>query len=59
MKKIFLVAAVVGALLTNSPATAKKQPEISGLALQQMQSRDYEAGKFLTVPSVMTVLQDS
>ena len=59
MKKIFLVAAVVGALLTNSPATAKKQPEISGLALQQMQSRDYEAGKFLTFPSVMTVLQDS
>jgi hypothetical protein len=59
MKKLVLAAGIIGVLLTNSPAIAKKQPEISGLALQQMQSRDYEAGKSLSFPSVMTILQDS
>jgi len=42
-----------------TPAIAKKQPEASGLALQQIQSRDYEVSKDVTFPAVMSVLQDS
>jgi hypothetical protein len=59
MRRIVLVASVIGASLAISPAFAKKQPEISGLALQQMQSRDYEINKSVSFPAVMTVLQDS
>ena len=59
MKKFVIVASVIGASLTISPAFAKKAPPISGLALQQMQARDYEVGKSVTFPAVMTVLQDS
>lgn len=47
------------ALLAVSPAEAKKQPQVSGLALQQIQSRDYEIGKEISFPAVMTVLQDA
>lgn len=42
-----------------SPALAKKAPQMSPLALQQMQTRDYEMGKIVSFPSVMTILQDS
>jgi hypothetical protein len=59
MRKVVFVAGVIGATLIISPAYAKKPPEISGLALQQMQSRDYETGKSVSFPAVMTVLQDS
>jgi len=59
MRRIVLVASVFGASLVISPALAKKQPEISGLAMQQMQSRDYETSKSVSFPAVMTVLQDS
>lgn len=51
------IAAVI--FLIGGPADAKKPPEISGLALQQIQSRDYEVGKDVSFPSVMTVLQDA
>jgi hypothetical protein len=54
-----LTAIAVAILLTGGPAQAKKPPEISGLALQQIQSRDYEVGKEVSFPSVMTVLQDA
>lgn len=48
------------AIVTSSPANAeKKQPELSGLALQQIQSRDFEVSKEISFPAVMTVLQDS
>jgi hypothetical protein len=59
MKKFVIVASVLGASLVISPALAKKAPPISGLALQQMQSRDYEVAKSVSFPAVMTVLQDS
>jgi len=59
MKKFVIVASVIGATLVISPALAKKAPPISGLALQQMQARDYEVGKIVSFPAVMTVLQDS
>lgn len=58
MRSIVLGMAVV-AVLAAYPAQAKKKPEISGLALQQIQSRDYDAGKEVSFPSVMTVLQDA
>jgi len=41
------------------PAAAKKVPQLSGLELQQIQSRDFEASKDVTFASVMTVLQDA
>jgi hypothetical protein len=50
---------VLVSLLATVPAEAKKQPEPSGLALQQIQSRDYEVGKEVSFPAVMTVLQDA
>jgi len=50
---------VLISLLATVPAEAKKQPEPTGLALQQIQSRDYEIGKDVSFPAVMTVLQDA
>lgn len=44
---------------TISPAIAKKAPQLSPLALQQMQTRDYEFAKIVSFPAVMTILQDS
>jgi hypothetical protein len=58
MRKILLVLGAA-ALVSTSPALAKKKPEISGLELQQIQARDFEAAKEVTFPAVMTVLQDS
>jgi hypothetical protein len=58
MRYSFAALAAV-ALFIGTPAIAKKQPELSGLALQQMQARDYEVPKAITFPSVMTILQDS
>jgi len=58
MRKILVGVAAV-AILAGGPAEAKKEPQVSGLALQQIQSRDYEVGKDVSFPSVMTVLQDA
>jgi hypothetical protein len=58
MRKIFVGIASVS-LLASGTAVAKKEPQISGLALQQIQSRDYEVGKEISFPAVMTVLQDA
>lgn len=55
----FALAFVSIGLIAAGPTYAKKQPEVSGLALQQIQSRDYEVGKDISFPAVMTVLQDS
>lgn len=52
---IFLVAVAA----SSGPAMAKKAPQISPLALQQMQTRDYDLTKVISFPAVMTVLQDS
>ena len=58
MRKTLAAFAAV-TLLTSGLAQAKKQPEMSGLELQQIQSRDFEVGKDISFPAVMTVLQDS
>lgn len=54
-------AAVAAALLlVSSPALAKDdKKELTGLELQQIQSRDFEVGTDVLFPAVMTVLQDS
>jgi hypothetical protein len=57
--KIFGRALACALLVTSASALAGKTPEISGLELQQMQSRDFEAPKSITFPAVMTVLQDA
>ncbi len=48
-----LLAAVVAA-----PGAVSAKPKVTGLALQQIQSRDFEAPKTVTFSAVMTVLQD-
>jgi hypothetical protein len=57
-----IIAAVAAAALTASaagPLEAKKKPELTGLALQQLQSHDYESDKNIVFGAVMTVLQDA
>lgn len=58
MRQLVLIA-TLSALVATSSASARKREEISGLALQQIQARDYEAPKSLSFPAVMTVLQDA
>jgi hypothetical protein len=59
MRNTTIAAISLAALTVSTPAVAKKEPQLSGLALQQIQARDYEAPKEVTFPSVMTILQDS
>ena len=58
MRKIVLILAAT-AVGVCSPVMAKKREEMSGLALQQIQARDFDVPKNLSFPAVMTVLQDS
>jgi hypothetical protein len=58
IRLVFATAFVV-AVAAPETALAKKAPQISGLALQQIQSKDFEATKAVTFPAVMSVLQDS
>src|SRR5262245_30329850 len=58
-KRLVAALGISLAISITTPVLAKKQPEVSGLALQQIQSRDYEAPKEVTFPAVMTILQDS
>jgi hypothetical protein len=61
MHKSRVVAAVsaIAVVTAANSAWAKKPPQVSGLALQQIQSKDFEATKAVTFPAVMSVLQDS
>lgn len=54
-----IAPALVALAITAGVAQAKKAPEPTGLELQQIQSRDFEAPKSITFPSVMSVLQDA
>lgn len=57
-KTIMAAALIAGLASAPVPAAAKKKEEISALALQQLQSKDFEADKNTTFAAVMTVLQD-
>src|SRR5687767_1317351 len=61
MKTKWMMAAAVGVSLALVPsvALAKKKDQPTGLALQQIQSKDFEAEKGMTFSAVMTVLQDA
>jgi len=52
-------ALAIASLLVSAPTEAKKPAQPTGLELQQIQSRDYEVGKDVSFPAVMTVLQDA
>ncbi len=52
---IMLAAAAISVV---SPVSAK-EPQLTGLALQQIQARDIETPTDVAFPAVMTVLQDS
>lgn len=58
MRSFTTIAVSVILAAIASPSAAGKK-EVSGLALQQIQARDFEADKAITFPAVMTVLQDA
>jgi hypothetical protein len=58
LKKIIVPIAVAGALIPVSSQAAKPAP-LSGLALQQIQAKDFETTAAIAFPAVMTVLQDA
>jgi len=57
MNKLILFVASVSAAAT-SPLLAKDAP-LTGMALQQVQAKDFESTPAIVFPSVMTVLQDA
>ncbi len=58
MKNIIILLACIS--LTACGSTHKvNQPTLSGLALQQLQTREYEANYEIAFKSVMSVLQDA
>lgn len=60
MRASILTISLLGsvAISTGAPALAKKQPKLSGLELQQIQAKDFEANKSVVFSAVMSVLQD-
>lgn len=56
-KKIVIATASV-ALLSGTPAEAKKKPEMTSLELQALQSHEYETTKEILFASVVSVFQD-
>lgn len=48
-----------GALLATTPLLAEDKEQLSGLALQQIQAKDFESTADILFPAVVTVLQDS
>ena len=60
MLKKYLAFSVLALATVATPALAKKkEPLLTGLELQQVQARDFEATKKDAFAAVMTVLQDS
>jgi hypothetical protein len=57
--RVLLLAVSAISLLSASAAVAGKKQDLTGLALQQIQARDFDAPKTITFPAVMTVLQDA
>lgn len=60
MRRFFLVGSIlIVATSLSSPVNARKKQELTGLQLQQIQSRDFEVPKNVAFGAVMTVLQDA
>src|SRR4051794_18760134 len=58
LKNITISAAIAGAFIS-LPAHAAKPSALSGLALQQIQAKDFETTAAIAFPAAMTVLQDA
>lgn len=58
MKKILVAAALV-AVCGSASVSAKKNPDMSPLQIQELQSRTLETSKAVAFSAVMSVLQDS
>lgn len=58
MKKILLVAALLGLGTMNAQAGARKAPELTPMELQALQSREYQTTKDQVFSSVVSVFQD-
>lgn len=56
--KSHLAIGIAAALVAGTPSVAQQTP-LSGMALQQIQARDFEAPVSVVFPAVMTVFQDS
>ena len=56
-RRAIILAALVGAIFS-APAQAG-EPALTGMALQQIQAKDFETEAVIAFPAVMTVLQDS
>lgn len=50
---------LTGALLISTPLMAEDKEQLTGLALQQIQAKDFESTADVLFPAVVTVLQDS
>ncbi|WP_324742474.1 hypothetical protein U8326_03845 [Tsuneonella sp. CC-YZS046] len=59
MKKFWHVGLSTVALATSVPAVAKDQSALTGLALQQIQAKDFETNVDILFPSIVTVFQDA
>ena len=59
MKFLQIISAGLLATVAVSSVNAAKEPKMSALQIQQMQTKDVEVNKSIAFSSVMTVLQDS
>lgn len=58
MRKNLMIALAVGAVMTASPASARRPPELTPMELQALQSREYQSTKDQVFPSVVSIFQD-
>lgn len=58
MRKKLLAAALIGAAVVASPASAKKPPALTPMELQALQSREYKTSKDQVFSSIVSVFQD-
>ncbi|MES2495518.1 MAG: surface-adhesin E family protein [Pseudomonadota bacterium] len=57
MRNISIAASLI--LITMPPPSWSKNPAITGMALQQIQAKDFETTASVVFPAIMTVLQDA
>jgi hypothetical protein len=55
----FVATICAAAAAMSSISAEAKQPQVTGLALQQIQAKDYETSVDILFPAIVSVLQDS
>jgi hypothetical protein len=58
MQRPFFTIAIGTAILASGPAVAKKEPQLTPMELQALQSKEFEATKEVLFASVVSVFQD-